>query len=69
MNMVMVRWWFKASEKLPAHKEQVLVRHEDSIELAYYDKEEGLFKLKNGSRSFRVEDGIEWMETLRGEGL
>ena len=69
MNMTMIRWWFKPNEKLPAHKEQVLVRYNETIELAYFDSEQRLFLLKDGTKTYRMDDNIEWMETLRSEGL
>lgn len=65
----MIRWWHNPTEQLPLHREQVLVRYDDKFELAIYDSEQGVFKLRNSTSIFSKEDNIEWMELLRAEGL
>jgi hypothetical protein len=63
----MIRWWYRPSEKLPAHREQVLIRFNDRVEVAVYDAALEQFILRNGNGSLGTRDGLEWMEMLRAE--
>jgi hypothetical protein len=52
--------WYKPSERLPDHNQQVLVREDDFIELATFDKQSVCFHLRNGSTK-TPNDKILWM--------
>ena len=52
--------WYRPAEKLPEQNEEVLVKADNLIELATYDKTNHSFFLRNGtSKSER--DSVKWL--------
>jgi hypothetical protein len=63
MVVLSVTRWYKTTEKVPDHNEQVLVRRGDYIDLALFDEEKKCFVLRSGIE-YPLTDNITWMGLL-----
>ena len=58
--------WYRPSERLPEHDEQVLIRRAERIEVAFFDSATGTFNLRDGAALDKTEDLV-WMHMIRSE--
>jgi len=52
--------WVKAKDKLPEHRQEVLIRHQTIIDLAIFDAERKKFILKSGE-GIDKKDDVSWL--------
>ena len=56
--------WINASEKLPADQQEVLIKSEGHVNLARFQKKEGIFLLRNGTTVAVKSGKVEWTELV-----
>jgi hypothetical protein len=57
--------WIKSSESLPAEGVEVLIRCNDEVNIAAYDKKRKLFVLRSGDECDPAKEQVAWAEILR----